>query len=75
MALHIRYEHAWRQAIVDGVDSGEFRPYEPVVLKAVLGMYFYSYLWLRPSGALPPAAVADRLNELALAMLKRRAPI
>lgn len=72
MSFHARYEHAWRQAMVDGVDAGEFRPYEPVLLKAILGMYFYSYLWLRPSETLPPAAVADKLNDLALAMLARK---
>lgn len=69
MDLHSRYEDMWRTAMKQGANAGCFRPYDSIVLKGVLGMYFYSYLWLRPGGALGPDVIADRLNELALRML------
>jgi len=69
LSLHRRYERVWREAMVDGADYGYFRPYDPIVLKSVLGMYFYSYIWMRPDGRLSPGLIADRMNELALRML------
>lgn len=73
LTLHSRYETVWRDAMVDGAELGEFRPYDPIVLKGMLGMYYYSYLWLRTNGKLTPAHIAERLNELALRMLDIRA--
>lgn len=69
LALHRQYEKVWRDAMVDGADLGVFRPYDPIVLKGVLGMYFYSYLWMRTDGRLSPLHIAERLNELALRMV------
>lgn len=69
MGWHSRYERAWRDAHVDGAEAGVFRPYDPVVLKGVLGMYFYGYLWIRPDRPQGPALIAERLNEMALRML------
>lgn len=69
LALHRKYESVWRDAMVDGAEYGYFRPYDPIVLKAVLGMYFYSYIWLRPDGRHSPPLIAERMNELALRML------
>lgn len=74
LALHAKYEKVWRDAMVDGADLSYFRPYDPIVLKGVLGMYFYSYLWIRPDGRLAPLTIADRLNELALRMLDINGP-
>lgn len=69
LALHARYEHAWRDLLRDGASRGCFRPFDPIVLKAVLGMYFYSYLWIRADGPLGADAIAQRLNDLALRMV------
>ena len=69
MALHSGYENVWRTVMKQGADAGCFRPYDSVVLKGVLGMYFYSYLWLKPDGSVKPDAIARKLNELALRML------
>ncbi len=69
MGWHAQYERVWRDTMVDGAEAGSFCPYDPVVLKAVLGMYFYSYLWMKPDGALGPEIIADRLNGLARRML------
>ncbi len=69
MALHAKYEAAWKRVLVDGEREGVFRPYDPIVLKGVLGMYFYSYLWLKPSGRIGPGQVAERFNSMALKAL------
>lgn len=69
MALHTRYERVWKNAFIAGAEQGIFRPYDPVVLKGVLGMYFYSYLWIRPDGALSVELISERFNEMALRML------
>jgi AcrR family transcriptional regulator len=75
LALHSRYEKVWRDAMVDGAELGVFRPYDPIVLKGVLGMFFYSYLWMRADGRLSPQHIAARLNELALRMVDINAPV
>jgi len=70
MHWHILYERIWRDSMVDGAEAGLFRPYDPIVLKGVLGMYFYSYLWMKPDRDVHGAErVAQRLNDLALRML------
>ncbi|GLC94275.1 TetR family transcriptional regulator [Cupriavidus sp. TA19] len=72
--LHAAYERAWRDVYVDGAEVGVFRPYDPIVLKALVGMYFHSFLWIKPNGALRPAEVADRLNSMALQALAPMPP-
>ncbi|OAJ55995.1 TetR family transcriptional regulator [Paraburkholderia ginsengiterrae] len=72
--LHSRYEKLWREVLVEGAEQGLFRPYDPIVLKGMLGMYFYSYLWMRPEGPLGPEMIAERFNELALRMVVIGAP-
>jgi AcrR family transcriptional regulator len=69
MALHAQYEGAWKRLLQDGERERVFRPYDPIVLKGLLGMYFYSYLWLKPSGRTGPVAIAARFNEMALKAL------
>jgi AcrR family transcriptional regulator len=54
-----RYEQQWRAVFEEGVRNGEFRSDHPVLVKGVLGMHNYTYLWLRASGELSPEDVAD----------------
>lgn len=71
VSLHAKYERVWRDVLVDGAEAGVLRPYDPIVLKALLGMYFHSFLWIRirPGSALSPEAIADKINEMALRMV------
>lgn len=48
LALHADYEELWIQVLKAGHADGKFRPYSKVQLKGLLGMYYYSYIWLRP---------------------------
>lgn len=72
--LHRRYENVWRQTMVEGAESGVFRPYDSIVLKGILGMYFYSYLWMRADGKHGTTLIAERLNDLSLRMLDSAKP-
>lgn len=69
LRYHARYESIWRECMQEGAVKGQFRPYDYIVFKGILGMYFYSYLWMQPS--LPQAAddIAERLVEMTLRML------
>ena len=73
MGLHASYEQVWRDTLIEGAESGVFRPYDPIILKGLLGMYFYSYLWMRPGGALGPEVIAERFNEMTQRMLALQA--
>ena len=69
LGYHARYERIWRECMEEGALKGQFRPYNYVVFKGILGMYFYSYLWMQPS--LPQAAddISVHFVELTLRML------
>lgn len=70
MGWHSRYEQVWRDTMVEGAEKGLFRPFDALVLKAVLGMYYYCYLWMKPERQDGAAAIAERFNELTLRMLR-----
>jgi TetR/AcrR family transcriptional regulator, cholesterol catabolism regulator len=46
LALHGAYLQIWRQVMEDAHVTGDFRPLDADELKGLLGMYFYSFLWL-----------------------------
>ena len=62
--LHGEYQQIWAQTIAEGVASGAFRSLPPVVLKGILGMYFYSFLWLDPAGRHHPEEIGDIFTDL-----------
>ena len=61
---HARYQRVWAKAVEDGAARGLFRPMPAVALKGLLGMYFYSFLWLDPQGRHSPEEIADIFSEL-----------
>ncbi|MFD7012592.1 TetR/AcrR family transcriptional regulator [Rhodococcus jostii] len=65
VALRDKYESYWSSALAQGFDEGVFKSADPVVVKGLIGMVGYTYLWLR-EGDLTPDQVADRLLDLAL---------
>ncbi|CUJ68796.1 HTH-type transcriptional repressor KstR2 [Achromobacter aegrifaciens] len=48
LAIHAEYERIWKQTLIEGEEAGVFPPFSRDRLKAMLGMYYYSYLWLEP---------------------------
>ncbi len=61
---HARYQRVWARAVEDGAAGGLFRPMPPVALKGLLGIYFYSFLWLDPQGRHAPEEIADIFSDL-----------
>lgn len=71
LGLHAKYEKVWKETFIEGAKSGVFREYDGIVLKGLLGMFYYSYLWIKPGTKLDTKAIADHLNDLSLRMLKK----
>ncbi|GAB4393492.1 MAG: TetR/AcrR family transcriptional regulator [Kiloniellaceae bacterium] len=67
--LHKEYQQVWEQAVQDAVDRGDFRPVSTVALKGILGMYFYSFLWLDPAGEKTPDEIAATFCNLVIQAL------
>ena len=62
--LHSDYQSLWAKALDDGYQRGEFRRLPHVALKGLLGMYFYSFLWLNPTGQNSAEDIADIFAEI-----------
>src|SRR3546814_588894 len=48
LALHAAYERIWADVLKAGAKIGRFRTYSKSSLKGLLGMYYYSYIWIQP---------------------------
>ena len=66
MSARETYEEIWHSVLRDGADKGFFKQFSPVLVKGILGMYNYSYLWINPNGEYPPGEVADQFTEVVL---------
>jgi len=66
MGLHSDYQAVWARCISDGIAEGVFRKIPVVVLKGLLGMYFYSFLWLDPAGPSSAEQIGDAFAEVVL---------
>ena len=71
LGLHTKYEKVWKETYLEGAKSGVFREYDGIVLKGLLGMFYYSYLWIKPGTKLDTKTIADHLNDLSFRMLKK----
>ncbi|MQA03376.1 MAG: TetR family transcriptional regulator [Streptosporangiales bacterium] len=54
-----RYEGYWRQALDRGVADGTLKPHPRLLIKGILGMLNYTYLWFDADGAVSPEELAD----------------
>jgi len=59
VAARERYEGYWRQAIDRGVADGTLKPVPRLLVKGILGMLNYTYLWFEPEGEITPEQLAD----------------
>jgi AcrR family transcriptional regulator len=66
MVARERYEGFWRTVIAEGVEDGVFKPVDHILLKGLLGMFNYSYLWFDPDGELTAVEVARKFTETLL---------
>lgn len=66
LALRDRFESIWLEILNQGVDQGIFSKSDPLVVKGILGLHNYSYLWLEPKGESSPEEIADLFCDIAL---------
>ena len=71
LSMHSEYQDIWIRALKDGEAAGDFRPVPKVEIKALLGMYFYSFLWVRADGPVSLKAIADSFASIVLKAVKR----
>ncbi|MBU8826833.1 TetR/AcrR family transcriptional regulator [Mycolicibacterium goodii] len=67
IAARERYEAHWRNALDQGVRERRFRPLPTLMVKGLLGMFNYSYLWLTLDGPESPEDIADEFLDTVLA--------
>jgi AcrR family transcriptional regulator len=61
-----RYEQIWLTVMQDGVAAGELKPFDPIAVKGILGIFNYSVYWLSSAGRLSPDAIADMFVDIVL---------
>lgn len=75
LRLHREYQDIWDQVFQRGHELGAFVPVDAIALKGILGMYFYSFLWIRPNVGATPSEVAETFADLVLASVKAPRPV
>jgi AcrR family transcriptional regulator len=59
------YEHRVEAILQAGIDAGEFREVDPrLTALAWLGMHNYTYLWLKPGGAISARDIAQPFADI-----------
>lgn len=74
VAARERYEGHWRQTLQQGARDGVFVPLPPLLVKGILGMFNYTYLWFEPSGPISPDELADEFLDTLLGGIRRVRP-
>lgn len=64
LQLHSDYQQIWSDTLAMGVAQGKFRTMPKVAIKGIMGMFFYSFMWLRPDGEQTAEEVADVFSDL-----------
>ncbi|WP_210211108.1 TetR/AcrR family transcriptional regulator [Borborobacter arsenicus] len=64
--LHQDYQQLWADTVSMGVAQGKFRSIEKVAIKGLMGMFFYSFLWLNPEGPQTADEIGDIFSDLIL---------
>ncbi len=74
LRLHREYQDIWGKVLQRGHEQGIFIPVDEIGLKGILGMYFYSFLWIRPNAAATPSEVSETFANLVLASVRSTNP-
>ena len=57
-ALRDRYEAIWQGLFDEGARDGTLRPVDPVLRRAIIGMFTSSYRWIEPAGPMSPKEIS-----------------
>lgn len=71
VAARERYESYWRSTLEAGTRRGSFRALSPLLVKGLLGMFNYSYLWYDPEGEISSDELADLFVDTVLRGIAR----
>ena len=63
LELHRRYEEVWEATLQRGLEQGRFRTADHLIVKAILGLHHYAYLWVQPAGPMTPEQIADVFSD------------
>lgn len=66
LGLRADFERVLLEILAEGQESGLFRTVDPLLAKGILGMFNYSFLWIRPDGSKTPEEIADRFCDALL---------
>lgn len=66
LGLHAVYERIWADVLKAGAKMGRFRAYSKSRLKGLLGMYYYSYIWIQPENRPMIKESTDTLHDIVL---------
>jgi AcrR family transcriptional regulator len=72
IAAREHYESHWRQTLEQGVREGTFTVTPSLLVKGILGMFNYTYLWFDRDGAVSPEQLADEFLDAILHGIVRR---
>lgn len=70
--LHQAYQDVWETTLREGERKKIFRHLDTVAIKGILGMYFYSFLWLKPGGKRSANDIADVFAEMTIAIAESK---
>ena len=71
MCMHAEYQNIWSETIEEGVKKNVFREVDKIAVKGLLGMYFYSCLWLKPDGLQSPDDIGNVFSDLVIRSLSK----
>jgi AcrR family transcriptional regulator len=66
LAARDRFEAVWEGLLAEGEAEGVFADRPPILVKGILGVINYSYLWFHASGPMGPEEVADLFVDMIL---------
>ena len=62
--LHSTYQQIWTDSLALGVQQGSFRDTPKFAVKGIMGMFFYSFMWLKPKDGQSAEEVANTFSDL-----------
>lgn len=67
LGLHADYQKIWERTFNEGAEKNECRTVNRLEAKALLGMYFYSFLWVKTDGPATSDEIARSFANIVLA--------
>lgn len=64
--LYADYQAIWESAVGLGVEQGIFRPVHKIEFRGILGMHFYSFMWMETKKSAPADTVSRYFSRLIL---------